>query len=49
LLAVPRFRGGGARLDDARIDDEAMLVDIAHLQELTLSAGRKLHVRVRVA
>jgi tyrosyl-tRNA synthetase len=44
------IRGGGARLNDARIDDEAMLVDTAHLQgdQLTLSAGRKRHVRVRV-
>jgi tyrosyl-tRNA synthetase len=43
------IRGGGARLNDARIDDEAMLVDTAHLQgdQLTLSAGRKRHVRVR--
>ena len=44
------IRGGGARLNDARIDDEAMMVDAAHLQgdQLTLSAGRKRHVRVRV-
>ena len=44
------IRGGGARLNDARIDDEALLVDTAHLQgdQLTLSAGRKRHVRVRV-
>ena len=44
------IRGGGARLNDARIDDEAMTVDTAHLQgdQLTLSAGRKRHVRVRV-
>jgi tyrosyl-tRNA synthetase len=43
------IRGGGARLNDARIDDEAMLVDTAHLQgdQLTLSAGRKRHARVR--
>jgi tyrosyl-tRNA synthetase len=43
------IRGGGARLNDARIDDEAMLVGTAHLQDdqLTLSAGRKRHVRVR--
>ena len=43
------IRGGGARLNDARIDDEAMMVDAAHLQgdQLTLSAGRKRHVRVR--
>jgi tyrosyl-tRNA synthetase len=44
------IRGGGARLNDAKIDDEALLVDAAHLQgdQLTLSAGRKRHVRVRV-
>jgi tyrosyl-tRNA synthetase len=44
------IRGGGARLNDSRIDDEAMTVDTAHLQgdQLTLSAGRKRHVRVRV-
>jgi tyrosyl-tRNA synthetase len=44
------IRGGGARLNDARIDDEALVVDTAHLQgdQLTLSAGRKRHVRVRV-
>jgi tyrosyl-tRNA synthetase len=43
------IRGGGARLNDARIDDETMTVDAAHLQgdQLTLSAGRKRHVRVR--
>ena len=44
------IRGGGARLNDSRIDDEALLVDTTHLQgdQLTLSAGRKRHVRVRV-
>ncbi len=44
------IRGGGARLNDARIDDEALVVDSAHLQndQLTLSAGRKRHARVRV-
>jgi tyrosyl-tRNA synthetase len=44
------IRGGGARLNDTRIDDEAMLVGTTHLQgdQLTLSAGRKRHVRVRV-
>jgi tyrosyl-tRNA synthetase len=43
------IRGGGARLNDDKIDDEAMTVDTAHLQgdQLTLSAGRKRHVRVR--
>jgi tyrosyl-tRNA synthetase len=44
------IRGGGARLNDARIDDEALTVDTRHLQDdqLTLSAGRKRHARVRV-
>jgi tyrosyl-tRNA synthetase len=44
------IRGGGARLNDSRIDDEALVVDTAHLQgdQLTLSAGRKRHARVRV-
>jgi tyrosyl-tRNA synthetase len=44
------IRGGGARLNDARIDDEALTIDTTHLQggQLTLSAGRKRHVRVRV-
>jgi tyrosyl-tRNA synthetase len=43
------IRGGGARLNDEKIDDEALMVDSAHLQgdQLTLSAGRKRHVRVR--
>jgi tyrosyl-tRNA synthetase len=43
------IRGGGARLNDDKIDDEAMTVNTAHLQgdQLTLSAGRKRHVRVR--
>ena len=38
------------RLNDTRIDDEALTIDTAHLQgdQLTLSAGRKRHVRVRV-
>jgi tyrosyl-tRNA synthetase len=43
------IRGGGARLNDEKIDDEALMVDSAHLQgdQLTLSAGRKRHVRIR--
>jgi tyrosyl-tRNA synthetase len=45
------IRGGGARLNDARIDDEALVVDTAHLQgeKRTLSAARKRYVRVRAA
>ena len=44
------IRGGGARLNDARISDEAMVVGQDHLidDELTLSAGRKRHARIRV-
>jgi tyrosyl-tRNA synthetase len=44
------IRGGGARLNEARIDDEAMTVDADQLDggQLTLSAGRKRHVRVKV-
>jgi len=44
------IRGGGARLNDAKVGDEALMVDSAQLKEdqLTLSAGRKRHARVRV-
>ena len=44
------IRGGGARLNDAKVGDEALVVDTAQLEgdQLTLSAGRKRHVRVRV-
>ncbi len=43
------IRGGGARLNDEKVEDEALVVDTAYLQDdqLTLSAGRKRHVRVR--
>ena len=43
------IRGGGARLNDTRISDEAMVVGLDHLidGELTLSAGRKRHARIR--
>ncbi|MEM7024159.1 MAG: S4 domain-containing protein, partial [Pseudomonadota bacterium] len=43
------IRGGGARLNDTKIDDEALVVDAARLKggQLTLSAGRKRHVRVQ--
>ena len=45
------IRGGGARLNDARIDDEAMVVTSAQLVDgaLKLSAGRKRHALVRAA
>jgi tyrosyl-tRNA synthetase len=43
-------RGGGARLNDARVEDEALLVGPDHLVDhaLKLSAGRKRHALVRV-
>jgi tyrosyl-tRNA synthetase len=43
------IRGGGARLNDAKVEDEAMTVGLADLVDgqLTLSAGRKRHARVR--
>ncbi len=43
------IRGGGARLNEAKVDDEAMIVTADHLveAELTLSAGRKRHARIR--
>jgi tyrosyl-tRNA synthetase len=43
------IRGGGARLNEAKVDDEAMIVTSDHLveAELTLSAGRKRHARIR--
>jgi tyrosyl-tRNA synthetase len=44
------IRGGGARLNEARISDEAMIVGLDDLidGELTISAGRKRHARIRV-
>jgi tyrosyl-tRNA synthetase len=41
-------RGGGARLNDARVDDELLVVDGSALTDgrLKLSAGRKRHVLV---
>jgi tyrosyl-tRNA synthetase len=43
------IRGGGARLNEAKVEDEAMQVGIADLVDdrLLLSAGRKRHVWVR--
>ncbi|MFO1036325.1 MAG: tyrosine--tRNA ligase [Geminicoccaceae bacterium] len=45
------IRGGGARLNDERIDDEALVVARGDLRDghLKLSAGRKRHVLVRPA
>jgi tyrosyl-tRNA synthetase len=44
------IRGGGARLNDAKITDETLEVDLEDLTdgELTLSAGRKRHARIRM-
>ena len=44
-------RGGGARLNDAKIEDETALVDFGALRDghIKLSAGRKRHVLVRPA
>ncbi len=43
------IRGGGARLNERKVEDEAMTVGLADLVDgqLLLSAGRKRHVRVR--
>ncbi len=43
------IRGGGARLNDRKVEDEAMTVGLDDLVEgqLLLSAGRKRHARVR--
>ena len=45
------IRGGGARLNDERIDDETLVVGSSALRagQLKLSAGRKRHVLVRPA
>lgn len=45
------IRGGGARLNDEKITDEAMVVTLDHLigDQLTLSAGKKRHARIRTA
>jgi tyrosyl-tRNA synthetase len=45
------IRGGGARLNDDRIDDEHLVVDQTALAQdtLKLSAGKKRHVLVRAA
>jgi tyrosyl-tRNA synthetase len=43
------IRGGGARLNEVKVEDEAMQVGIGHLvnDRLLLSAGRKRHAWVR--
>jgi tyrosyl-tRNA synthetase len=44
------IRGGGARLNDRKVEDEAMTVGLDDLvdDQLLLSAGKKRHARVRV-
>ena len=43
------IRGGGARLNEQKVDDETMTVGLDHLVDgqLLLSAGKKRHARVR--
>jgi tyrosyl-tRNA synthetase len=45
------IRGGGARLNDSRIEDEQLVVDSRALERdtLKLSAGKKRHVLVKAA
>lgn len=46
------IRGGGARLNDNKIEDENMLITSAHLINdgaIKLSAGKKKHILVRVS
>ncbi len=45
------IRGGGARLNERKVEDETMTVGLDDLVDgqLLLSAGRKRHARVRVA
>jgi tyrosyl-tRNA synthetase len=44
------IRGGGARLNDRKVEDEAMTVGLGDLvdDQLLLSAGKKRHARVRI-
>ncbi len=44
-------RGGGARLNDDRVNDEELVVDAGNLQDgaLKLSSGKKRHIRVLAA
>ena len=43
------IRGGGARLNDQKIEDEGQIITPDHLNQdfLKLSAGRKNHMLVR--
>jgi tyrosyl-tRNA synthetase len=45
------IRGGGARVNDAAVTDEALMISLADLRDgaIKLSAGRKQHRLVRVA
>ncbi|MDX2113477.1 MAG: tyrosine--tRNA ligase [Alphaproteobacteria bacterium] len=46
------IRGGGARLNDQKIDDETMLIDSNYFKEtgeVKLSAGKKKHVLVKLS
>ena len=46
------IKGGGARINDQRIEDETQVVTLAHRDdegEIKLSAGKKRHALVRVA
>jgi tyrosyl-tRNA synthetase len=44
------IRGGGARLNEVKVEDEAMQVGVDQLVDdrLLLSAGRKRHAWVRI-
>ena len=45
------FQGGGARLNDHKIEDETMLIDANYFKEtgeVKLSAGKKKHVLVKL-
>ena len=45
------IRGGGARVNDAAVTDEALMISLADLRDgaIKLSAGRKQHRLVRAA
>ncbi|MGH6944608.1 MAG: S4 domain-containing protein, partial [Geminicoccaceae bacterium] len=46
-----QIRGGGARLNEVPVEDEAMRIGLDHLVDgrLLLSAGRKRHAWIRAA
>lgn len=44
-------RGGGAKVNDARIDDENLVIGVADLTDdgfVKLSAGKKKHILVKI-